>query len=307
MLPVMFFCCLLLTVSLGAISVYAQSADIPRNTYGLLPVWQSLADRLTSDGSQREKVEALLSTLPARPTQSPMGRKMRVLYKRKFFPQSTTKPISQHYKGVVNRKNALICQEFISTHADVFHQSATRYQVPASIAAALLFVETRLGKVLGDNDENALYTLASMAVSRKPTDIDSWLSSMPDYGTHLDWITQTMEKRADWAYKETRALIRFLLKEERDPRTIPGSIYGAIGLCQFMPSNISIYGVDGDGDGHIDLFSVSDAVASLSNYLARHGWKKNISRTQKQKVLMRYNKSRIYADTILALADLIEH
>ena len=28
---------------------------------------------------------------------------------------------------------------------------------------------------------------------------------------------------------------------------IPGSIYGAIGICQFMPTNVLTYGVDGDG------------------------------------------------------------
>ena len=80
-------------------------------------------------------------------------------------------------------------------------------------------------------------------------------------------------------------------------------ISGPIGLCQFMPSNIATYGADGDGDGRVDLFTVPDAVASLSHYLARHGWKAGLSRERQHALLMRYNHSTVYANTILALAD----
>ena len=72
-----------------------------------------------------------------------------------------------------------------------------------------------------------------------------------------------------------------------------------------MPSNISRYGLDGNGDGIIDLFSVDDAVASLSNYLRRNGWKKGMTVTQQTRVLRSYNAMDIYAHTILALAKTI--
>ena len=114
-----------------------------------------------------------------------------------------------------------------------------------------------------------------------------------------------MPKRADWAYKEVRALVAHLLHDNADPRALPSSIYGAVGLCQFMPSNIAVYGADGDGDGKVDLFSVPDAVASLSNYLAKHGWKPGISRARQHTLLMAYNHSQTYANTILALSDLV--
>ena len=45
---------------------------------------------------------------------------------------------------------------------------------------------------------------------------------------------------------------------------------------------------------------------SLSHYLARHGWKPGISRAQQHKCLMAYNHAAIYANTILALSDMVK-
>ena len=43
-----------------------------------------------------------------------------------------------------------------------------------------------------------------------------------------------------------------------------------------MPSNISKYGVDFDGNGHIDLRnSAEDAIGSIANYLAKQGWQRD--------------------------------
>lgn len=270
------------------------------------PAWRPLAERLAADGLAGPRVDALLSTLAATPSQSPMGRKMRELYMRRFFPKPPSgKPAPLYYMGVVTEKNARLCREFIAANPQAFALAEARYGVPPAIAVSLLFVETRLGKVLADVPENAFYTLASMAVSRRPQDISDWLPRLPGYERHLDWFAETMPKRADWAYKEVRALVAHLLHDNADPRALPSSIYGAVGLCQFMPSNIAVYGADGDGDGKVDLFSVPDAVASLSNYLAKHGWKPGISRARQHTLLMAYNHSRTYANTILALSDLV--
>ncbi|WP_165076689.1 MULTISPECIES: lytic murein transglycosylase [unclassified Desulfovibrio] len=280
------------------------TADGPAG--GMAPCWQPLAARLAADGLSGPRVDALLARLAPTPTQSPMGRKIRELYRRRFLPRpATAKPAPQYYKGVVTAANAALCRDFIAAHEGAFAAADARYGVPPAIAASLLFVETRLGKVLGDVPENAFYTLASMAVSTTPQDISQWLPQLPGYEKHMPWLTETLHKRADWAYKETKALMEHMLRDRIAPEGLPGSIYGAVGLCQFMPSNISTYGADGDGDGRVDLFTAPDAIASLAHYLARHGWKAGLSRERQHALLMTYNHSRTYANTILALSDLV--
>jgi membrane-bound lytic murein transglycosylase B len=178
--------------------------------------------------------------------------------------------------------------------------------IPPEILVSLLFVETRLGTAIGGG-ENALYTLASMALSKKPEQIPLWLAKLPeDHVQRLDWIEDLMQKRSEWAYKEVKALVAYVRKYRMDMTAIPGSYYGAIGYCQFMPTNIEPYGVDGDGDGVLNFFTMSDAIASVANYLAKHGWKPGLNREAQHKVLRTYNRVDIYPNTILALADLVK-
>ncbi|WP_232744839.1 lytic murein transglycosylase [Thiomicrorhabdus sp. Kp2] len=52
-----------------------------------------------------------------------------------------------------------------------------------------------------------------------------------------------------------------------------GSWAGAMGQCQFMPSNYLQYAVDGDGDGKINLWdSLPDVFYSAGNFLNQLGW-----------------------------------
>lgn len=48
---------------------------------------------------------------------------------------------------------------------------------------------------------------------------------------------------------------------------------GALGQPQFMPTSYLQHAADGDGDGKADIWnSRADTLASIANYLARHGW-----------------------------------
>lgn len=62
----------------------------------------------------------------------------------------------------------------------------------------------------------------------------------------------------------------------QDPFSFKGSYAGAMGYPQFMPSSYMAYAVDFDGDGVKDLWNNPvDAIGSVANYLAKHGWKRN--------------------------------
>ncbi|MEM7691749.1 MAG: lytic murein transglycosylase, partial [Pseudomonadota bacterium] len=52
------------------------------------------------------------------------------------------------------------------------------------------------------------------------------------------------------------------------------SYAGAMGYGQFMPSSYRNYAVDFDEDGVADIWNnVEDAIGSVANYLAKHGWR----------------------------------
>lgn len=53
-----------------------------------------------------------------------------------------------------------------------------------------------------------------------------------------------------------------------------GAAHGEIGQTQFLAGNVLKYGVDGDGNGRVDLIgSRADALASTANFLRAHGWR----------------------------------
>jgi membrane-bound lytic murein transglycosylase B len=61
------------------------------------------------------------------------------------------------------------------------------------------------------------------------------------------------------------------------PRAMVGSWAGAMGQTQFMPSSFQAYAVDFDAGGKRDIWNnAADAIGSIANYLAKHGWKRDL-------------------------------
>lgn len=82
-------------------------------------------------------------------------------------------------------------------------------------------------------------------------------------------------RRADWARGQLIAALKILQRGDITRAEMVGSWAGAIGQTQFLPGNVLAYGVDADGDGHVDLWhSAPDVVASTANFLARVGWRR---------------------------------
>jgi membrane-bound lytic murein transglycosylase B len=80
-------------------------------------------------------------------------------------------------------------------------------------------------------------------------------------------------RRPDYFRSELLAALQILEAHDTTARSMTGSWAGALGQTQFMPSSFLKYGADADGDGRRDIWrSAPDALASIANYLASHGW-----------------------------------
>ncbi|OWU84585.1 membrane protein [Oceanicola sp. 22II-s10i] len=82
-----------------------------------------------------------------------------------------------------------------------------------------------------------------------------------------------MSTRAAYFTGELVAALRIAQAGHAPSSAMKSSWAGALGQPQFMPSSFLQYAADGDGDGHADIWrSEADTIASIANYLARHGW-----------------------------------
>ena len=72
------------------------------------------------------------------------------------------------------------------------------------------------------------------------------------------------------------ALMKFADKNKLDVDDIHGSWAGAMGHFQFIPTTLTQYGIDGNGDKRVNIIdSIGDAMFSAGNYLNKLGWDKN--------------------------------
>lgn len=119
------------------------------------------------------------------------------------------------------------------------------YGVPEEIIVAIIGIETIYGRNMGKFP--TLATLATLAFDYPP--------------------------RADLFRRELEALLLLSRETRHSPLAYTGSYAGALGMPQFLPSSLRNWGVDFDGDGQVDLAaSTADAIGSVANFLASHGW-----------------------------------
>lgn len=83
-------------------------------------------------------------------------------------------------------------------------------------------------------------------------------------------------RREAFFTKQLLSLMKTADKNNLDINSIYGSWAGAMGHFQFIPTTLSQYGADGNGDGKIDIINnISDAMFSAGNYLNKLGWNPN--------------------------------
>lgn len=191
--------------------------------------------------------------------------------------------------------------EFAILHQPSFTDMQNRYLVPAAIAGGIITVETRQGTFLGAAP--AIVPLSSMALGSDFSIVEPMFKGISLDEHQKAWVENLAKERADWAYAELVALLHLARKLDRDPLSFTGSPLGAIGIAQFMPSNVEKYGADGDGDGLVDLFTPADAIHSVGSYLRSYGWSPGVKTLdQKRQALWGYNHSQRYVNSVLAVA-----
>ena len=157
-------------------------------------------------------------------------------------------------KDFIAFSRALISQNRIDNgriYGDRFDRTFDRIEaefgIPRGVLLAFWAFETDFGQVQGNfNTRNALLTLAHDC------------------------------RRPELFRPQLIAAIELFSRGEFNPRTTTGAWAGEIGQVQMLPKDIIENGMDGDGDGTVDLKGSSpDALMSGAKVLSSLGWRAN--------------------------------
>ena len=132
----------------------------------------------------------------------------------------------------------------------LFQQVGKRTGVDPYILGAIWGMETDYGAVLGNGKliRPIIRSLATLVYERRG---------------------RLKEDEADFI-----AALQLLQMNGLRPEELVGSWAGAIGHLQVNPSNVVVHGMDGDGDGKIDLHrSLADALATSAKFLIDLGYR----------------------------------
>jgi len=169
-------------------------------------------------------------------------------------------------------------KEMLQRHAALLARIQQRFGVPAPVVVAIWGLETDFGS--GDMGKLPVTrTLATMA-----------------------WDC----RRTELFQRELIAALKIIQRGDLPLQDLKGAFAGEIGQTQFLPSSYIKYGVDFDGNGHVDLrHSVPDVLASTANLLKVNGWRAGApygEGTENFQVLREWNRSEVYRKTIVYFA-----
>jgi membrane-bound lytic murein transglycosylase B len=137
-------------------------------------------------------------------------------------------------------------KELYQQHRIALETIARKYGVPAPYIVALWGKESSFGSYMGGF--SVIRSLTTLAYEGR---------------------------RAELFKSELVKALRIVQDSNMPPDSLVGSWAGAMGQCQFMPSNYEKYAVDGNGDGKKDIWNTpEDAFASIANFLHQEGWEK---------------------------------
>lgn len=150
----------------------------------------------------------------------------------------------RYFNAATLRNTAAIGRQFAARHAALLNRVEAETGVPGHIILAIWGRESGFGRV------------------KIPHDVFEVLGTKG-----------FMSTRAAYFADELLAALKIAQAGHAPEAAMKSSWAGALGQPQFMPSSFLKYAVDGDGDGKADIWrSEADTIASIANYLARHGW-----------------------------------
>ena len=139
--------------------------------------------------------------------------------------------------------------EFRERNAAVLARAYAEFGVPEEIVVAIIGIETVYGRNAGNY--RVLDALATLAFHYPP--------------------------RAKFFRAELEQFLLLTHERSIEPLSVKGSYAGAIGIPQFMPGSVRRFAIDYSGDGRVDLNgNAADAIGSVANFLARHGWVRDL-------------------------------
>ncbi len=283
---------LVLVLVLALIMLSAATAPAAPTARAADPTFEGLAQWLIGDGFKADPIHSIYAD------------------ERVAFDKRGVSMYFVHSEGKLNYDQFTEAQPiantraYMETHKQPLFRAQRQYGVDREVIAAIALVETRLGTYTGNRPVvNSLSTMAALADPAAREQLWNHVSET----THLSRadFEAKARKKSTWAYGELKAFLKYAMAEGLDIPAINGSYAGAMGICQFMPSNIEKLAADGSGDGRIDLFNHSDAIMSIASYLSHHGWYPGIPRDRAYKAVYQYNHSSYYVNTILKIVELL--
>ena len=189
------------------------------------------------------------------------------------------KSFEQYVSTRVGPGRINIGRQMLQRHASLLSRIEKRFGVPAAIVVAIWGLESDFGK--GDVGKlPVIRTLATMAHDCRRTELFQG---------------------------ELLAALKIVQRGDLPLRDLIGAFAGEIGQTQFLPSSYIKYGVDFDGNGHVDLrHSVPDVLASTANLLHVNGFKGGAPYGEGSanfEAMREWNRATIYRKTIGYFAD----
>lgn len=161
--------------------------------------------------------------------------------------------------------------------ANIFADIERRYGVPAGPILAIWGMETGFGRFMGS--ENVVSSIATVTYDCRRSDF---------FKPHLIAALKLVD----------RGTLSGSSK---------GAAHGEYGHTQFLPNNIVKFGVDGNGDGRVDLKNVNDALYSTANFLRAYGMSANYQQGQRGYGAIRaWNAAPVYQQAIAYLGQQID-